>query len=359
MRLLVTGGAGFIGANFVNYWLKKHSEDYITVVDSLTYASDLKRLKVSFGCGRLVLLPLDIRNYKAMLDAMKDIDVVVHFAAETHVDRSLAGFEAEKLFMRTNYEGTMSLLHATKDAGVKRFHHVSTDEVFGDLEFDSKQKFHENFCYNAQNPYSISKAAADFGVRAFSRIRGLDFTLSNCTNNYGPFQTPEKLIPRSISLLLQNKKIQLYTDENGIAGKNVRDWLHVEDHCSAIEAIIEKGKIGETYCIGGNCELTNFQLIIKMFAEMHKITKINYEYETHVDFVKDRPGHDKRYAMSTEKIKKELDWQPNYTFETGLENTITWYLSDEGRSWLKTLEQTTNEVRKNQSKIFKGTINGN
>lgn len=350
MKLLVTGGAGFIGSNFVNHWLLNHKTDSIIVVDNLTYASNLRRLKVSFGTGRIVLLPLDIRDYKSMSKVIDmNIDAIVHFAAETHVDRSLSGYEAEKLFMRTNYEGTMSLLHAAKNAGVRRFHHVSTDEVFGDLEFDDK-KFHENFPYNAKNPYSISKAAADFAVRSFGTTYDLDFTISNCTNNYGPFQTPEKLIPRSILLLLEDKKVQLYTDENGVAGRNVRDWLHVTDHCTAIESILLKGKIGETYCVGGNSELTNFQLIMEMFEQMKKITGINYEYETHVDLVKDRPGHDKRYAMSTEKIKNELGWSPSYSLESGLQSTVMWYLSDEGKKWLKSMQMTSCEVRENQAK---------
>jgi dTDP-glucose 4,6-dehydratase len=350
MKLLVTGGAGFIGANFVNYWLKQHVDDYVVVVDILTYASDLQRLKSSFKTGRLVFLCLDIQDYKAMLLVMQNIDIVVHFAAETHVDRSLAGFEAEKFFMRTNYEGTISLLYAAHNVGVKRFHHVSTDEVFGSLQFESTEKFYENFNYNPHNPYSISKAAADFAVRAFSRTHALDFTLSNCTNNYGPFQTPEKLIPRSISLLLQNKKIQLYTDANGIPGANIRDWLHVEDHCSAIEAIILYGKVGETYCIGGNCELTNLELVKKILLIMSNITGQDFSFDSCVDFVKDRPGHDSRYAMSIEKIKKDLNWEPKYTFEQGLTSTIQWYLSIDGKNSLISLNNAIKDVRENQSK---------
>jgi dTDP-glucose 4,6-dehydratase len=353
MNLLVTGGAGFIGANFVNFWLKRHGGDNVKVVDILTYAGDRRRLLESEKTGRMVFLQADIQDFDAMRAAMAGIDTVVHFAAETHVDRSLAGLAAEKLFLRANVEGTFSLLHAAREAGVRRFHHVSTDEVFGDLGYGTKEKFHENFPYNPHNPYSISKAAADFAVRGFSRSHGLDFTVSNCTNNYGPFQTPEKVIPRSISLLLQDKKIQLYTDANGVPGPNIRDWLYVEDHCAAIEAIILKGRIGETYCVGGNCELTNSELIKRMLPIMSEVTGKTYSFESNVDFVKDRPGHDRRYAMDTAKIEKELGWKPAHTFEDGLRSTIRWYLSEAGKAWLQSLETMTHEVRKEQGRSVK------
>jgi dTDP-glucose 4,6-dehydratase len=350
MNLLVTGGAGFIGANFVNYWLRKHSADAITVLDKLTYAGDRRRLEESQNTGRMKFVQADIQDFNSVISAMSGIEIVVHFAAETHVDRSLAGLEAEKLFLRTNTEGTLCLLHAAKEAGVKRFHHVSTDEVFGDLDYGTSEKFHETFPYNPHNPYSISKAAADFAVRGFSRTHGLAFTLSNCTNNYGPFQTPEKVIPRSISLLLQDKKIQLYTDARGVPGPNIRDWLYVEDHCAAIEAILLSGKIGETYCIGGNCELTNLELVKRMLPIMSELTGKRYSFEASVDFVKDRPGHDRRYAMATTKMEQELGWRPAHTFEDGLRPTIAWYLSAEGKAWLKSLEMVTSEVRRGQSR---------
>jgi dTDP-glucose 4,6-dehydratase len=353
MNLLVTGGAGFIGANFVNFWINRHPEDTVKVVDILTYAGDRRRIIESEKTGRVLFLQADIQDFAAMRSAMDGVDTVVHFAAESHVDRSLAGLEAEKLFLRTNVEGTLALLHASKQAGIKRFHHVSTDEVFGELEYGTSEKFHETFPYNPHNPYSISKAAADFAVRGFSRSHGLAFTLSNCTNNYGPFQTPEKVIPRSISLLLQDKKVQLYTDARGVPGPNIRDWLYVEDHCAAIEAILLKGRVGETYCIGGNCELTNADLIKRMLPIISEVTGKTYTFASHVDFVKDRPGHDKRYAMATDKIKKELGWQPAHTFEQGIRSTINWYLSHEGKHWLKSIEETTQEVRKDQGKSLK------
>jgi dTDP-glucose 4,6-dehydratase len=354
MRLAITGGAGFIGANFVNYWMKRHPGDDVVVIDVMTYAGNMDRLLGVSNMPNFAFVKADIRDYDVLLGLLKGIDIVVHFAAETHVDRSLAGLEAEKLFFRTNVEGTMALLHASRGAGVKRFHHVSTDEVFGDLEFGSPEKFHENFHYNPHNPYSISKAAADFCVKGFARSYGLPFTLSNCTNNYGPYQTPEKIIPRSISLLLRNEKIQLYTDANGIPGPNIRDWLHVEDHCMAIEKILLSGKTGETYCVGGNSELTNHELVKRILALMSNITGREYTMESHVTFVKDRPGHDKRYAMRTDKMEQELSWKPQYTFETGFRSTVEWYMSDKGRAWLENLEENTAEVRLGQSEKLSG-----
>jgi dTDP-glucose 4,6-dehydratase len=353
MKIIVTGGAGFIGANFVNYWLARHREDTVAVVDKLTYAGDARRLEQSQGTGRLLFIQADIQDEVKMRAVMRGAEVVVHFAAETHVDRSLAGLEAEKLFLRTNVEGTFCLLHAAKDAGVKRFHHVSTDEVFGDLEYGTKDKFHETYPYGPNNPYSISKASADFAVRGFSRSYGLAYTLTNCSNNYGPYQTPEKVIPRSISLLLRDKKIQLYTDAQGNPGPNVRDWLYVEDHCCAIEAVLLKGRVGETYCIGGESELTNLELVEKILAIMSGETGKKFGIDSHVQYVKDRPGHDRRYAMGIDKIRGELGWSPAHTFEEGLRSTVKWYLSAEGRKWLSSLEDAAKEVRKDQGKKIK------
>ena len=350
MKLLVTGGAGFIGANFVNYWLRKHADDRVVVVDALTYAGNMDRLAPCQKDTRFEFIRADIQDYPTMKKAMQGIDGVVHFAAETHVDRSLAGLEAEKLFLRANVEGTIALLYAASEAGVKRFHHVSTDEVFGDLPYGTADKFHEEFPYNPHNPYSISKAAADFTVRSFSRRFDLPVTISNCTNNYGPFQTPEKVIPRSISLLLQNKKIELYTAKDGTPGPNVRDWLHVDDHCAAIERILLDGNIGETYCIGGHCELSNFELVKRILSLMSEITGKAFSVETHVAYVQDRPGHDKRYAMDTSKMESELAWRPHHTFETGFTSTLRWYMSVEGRTWLESLAKATDEVREGQGR---------
>jgi len=350
MRLLVTGGAGFIGANFVNYWLRGHAGDQVVVVDKLTYAGNMDRLSACTNDPRFEFVSADIQDYAAMTKAMQGIDCVVHFAAETHVDRSLAGLEAEKLFLRVNVEGTIALLYAAHEAGVKRFHHVSTDEVYGDLPYGVPDKFHEEFPYSPHNPYSISKAAADFAVRSFSRRFALPVTISNCTNNYGPFQTPEKVIPRSISLLLQNKKIELYTAKDGTPGPNVRDWLHVDDHCAAIERILVDGKIGETYCIGGHCELSNFELVKRILSVMSEIAGKSYSMETHVAYVQDRPGHDRRYAMDTAKMEAQLGWRPQHTFETGFTATVKWYTSVQGREWLESLTRATEEVRAGQGR---------
>ncbi len=348
MKLFITGGAGFIGSNFIRHWLNKYPKDEIIVFDNLTYAASLDRLPKDDQ--RLTFIKGDVCDYKATKKAMQGSDLVVHFAAETHVDRSLSGLEAEKLFFRTNVEGTMSVLHAAKENKVKRFHHISTDEVYGDLELDAKEIFHENFPYNPHNPYAISKAAADFAVKAFSRTCDLPVTISNCTNNYGPYQTPEKMIPRSILLLSKGEKIQLYTDQDGNPGKNVRDWLHTQDHCEAIEKIITDGKIGETYCIGGENELTNLDLVHAMLKEASKVMGENFTFDTHVELVKDRPGHDLRYAMDISKIKKELNWKPKISFKEGMKQTVGWYLSKEGQAWLKTLEESSQELRKDQSK---------
>jgi len=350
MKLLVTGGAGFIGANFVNYWVKNHPEDWVIVFDKLTYAGNLDRLPLLKNSSSLVTFTQgDILNYGIVCDMLKgEIDTIVHFAAESHVDKSLSGIEAERLFNSTNLDGTITLLHAAHKMGVKRFHHVSTDEVFGDLDYED-DPFNEDSPYNPHNPYAVSKAAADFAVRSFARSHDLKYTISNCTNNYGPFQTPEKVIPRSILLLLQNKKIELYTDEKGIPGKNIRDWIFVEDHCRAIESIILKGVAGETYCIGGNCELSNLELIERVLSAMSKQLDKTFFMKAHVSKVKDRPGHDLRYAMNISKIRSELGWIPKYSFNEGFELTMKWYLSDEGQKWLKSVEATSKEVREDQS----------
>jgi dTDP-glucose 4,6-dehydratase len=350
MRLVVTGGAGFIGANFVNYWMQRRQNDDMIVLDAMTYAGNLDRLAEVKDLPGFTFVQGDIQDSRLLSKLLKGVDTVVHFAAETHVDRSLAGLEAEKVFFRTNVEGTVALLHASREAGVKRFHHVSTDEVFGDLEFGATEKFHEKFPYNPHNPYAISKAAADFCVRGFARSYGLPYTLSNCTNNYGPFQTPEKIIPRSISLLVRNEKIQLYTDAQGIPGPNIRDWLYVEDHCQAIESIILSGKPVETYCVGGSAELTNYELVKRILGIMAEVTGRPYSVESNVEFVKDRPGHDKRYAMNTAKIQRELGWKPRHSFDTGFLSTVEWYMSKEGQAWLTSLEASTEEVREGQGK---------
>lgn len=351
MKLLVTGGAGFIGANFVNYWMSEHSGDEITVLDKLTYAGNLDRLNKVSDLPGYNFVQGDIQDFDLARKLCEGVDTLVHFAAESHVDRSLGGLEAEKLFLRTNAEGTATLLHAAHEAGVRRFHHVSTDEVFGELELEGDDKFDEHTPYAPKNPYSISKATSDFIVQCFARTHGLEITISNCTNNYGPYQTPEKMIPRSIALLSQNRRIQLYTDAQGNPGRNVRDWLYVEDHCRGIEAVLLKGTPGQTYCFGGNSEMTNYELVERILKVMSEIKGQGYSMDSHVAFVKDRPGHDLRYAMSTAKVQDQLGWQPQHSFEQGFDSTVRWYLSDEGQAWLEAYKTASDEVRRDQGKV--------
>ncbi|PJE67242.1 dTDP-glucose 4,6-dehydratase [Candidatus Shapirobacteria bacterium CG10_big_fil_rev_8_21_14_0_10_40_9] len=355
MKLLVTGGAGFIGSNFIHYWLKRYPGDEIVNLDALTYAGHLENLRDIEGKPNYKFIHGDICDPKIVRKAMEGADVVVHFAAESHVDRSLSGLENEIRFYRTNVEGTATLLQAAHEAGVKRFHHISTDEVFGDLSYDSKEKFHEGSPSNLHSPYAISKAAADFRVRAFAREilskegSPFPFTISNCTNNYGPYQTPEKIVPRFILLLLEGKPVPIYTDAEGNMGRNVRDWLHVEDHCEAIDLILKKGKEGETYCIGGNCELSNLELTEKILEKMGK-----EPFERWVTPVADRPGHDRRYAMDTTKIEGELGWKPHHTFAEGLRETIEWYTTGEGREWVESLRELSTKVHEGQDKSVRG-----
>ena len=349
MNILITGGAGFIGSNFVRYWAKQYPKDKVIVLDKLTYAGDRNRISDVESSGNVEFVEGDIQDIKLVDSIMHSVQTVVHFAAETHVDRSLAGFEAEQTFYRTNIEGTSVLLHAAHKYSVQRFHHVSTDEVFGDLDFQDTKKFNEEFPYHPNNPYSISKAAADYLVHSFFRTYSLPITVSNCTNNYGPYQTPEKIIPRSISLLLQGEKIPLYTNAEGMPGTNVRDWLHVVDHCRAIEKILISGKIGETYCVGGNAEKSNLQLVNEILDIFSKETGHLVSFENNVELVSDRPGHDRRYAMSAGKLERELQWRPVHTITTGLRETIHWYLSDVGQHWLESLVKTSNDVRIGQS----------
>ena len=351
MHILVTGGAGFIGSNFVRYWMDSYPNDQMTVVDALTYAGHMENLVGYNERPNFRMVHADINEYDVMREAMNGVDLVVHFAAETHVDRSLGGLDMERAFYRSNIEGTATLLHAAKDAGVKHFHHVSTDEVFGDLDFDASEIFHEEFAYNPHSPYAVSKAASDYVVRGFGHTHHFPVTISNCTNNYGPYQTPEKMIPRSIALLLNGQKLKLYTDADGIPGRNVRDWLHVQDHCEAIDRIIRNGKVGETYCVGGNSELSNYQLVETLLDMMSEITGDDYSIDTHVEYVSDRPGHDRRYAMDTSKMKNELDWQPRYTFADGFLDTVRWYTSPDGKAWLDAMHHNTTEVRADQEKV--------
>lgn len=319
MRLLVTGGAGFIGANFIIYWLKAHPDDEIVNFDKLTYAGNLENLKAVEKNPNYRFIQGDICDTGATTLAMKGIDTVVHFAAESHVDRSI--LEAAP-FVMTNVVGTQVLLDAAFKAKVTRFHHVSTDEVFGSLPLEGSEKFDEHTPYDPRSPYSASKAGSDHLVRAYHHTFGLPVTITNCSNNYGPFQFPEKLIPLAITNLMEGKKVPVYGD-----GLYVRDWLHVDDHCRAIDAVLSRGKEGETYCIGGLTEdVNNLGIIHKILALMGKDAR-------EIEYVKDRPGHDRRYAIDWIKIREELDWKPEHDFDTWLANTVEWYREHE--EWWK------------------------
>jgi dTDP-glucose 4,6-dehydratase len=320
MKLLVTGGAGFIGSNFIHYILKKHPAYEIVNLDLLTYAGNLENLKELENNPHYKFVKGDVADYALVDDLVKGVDVIVHFAAESHVDRSILD---SKSFIQTNVLGTHALLEAARNNGNVRFHHVSTDEVFGSLEAGAPG-FNEETAYDPRSPYSASKAASDHLVRAYFHTYGLPITISNCSNNYGPYHFPEKLIPLFITNLIEGKKIPLYGD-----GTHVRDWLYVEDHCSAIDAIIHQGKIGETYCVGGNSEKTNKEITSAILKLMDK-------GEEMIEFVKDRPGHDRRYAIDATKIKRELNWEPSISFEEGLQKTLEWYRNNE--SWWKNIK---------------------
>lgn len=319
MNILVTGGCGFIGSNYILKKLKEDKSCKIINLDKLTYAGNLNNLISLKNNPRYKFIQGDICDVTLVNSIVKDIDLIVHFAAESHVDRSI--LNAEK-FIKTNVLGTFVLLEAAKNNGNIRFHHVSTDEVFGSLGKTSK--FNENTPYNPKSPYSASKASSDHLVRSYFHTYNLPVTISNCSNNYGPYQYPEKLIPLFITNLIEGKKVPIYGD-----GMNVRDWIHVYDHNEAVNLIIKKGKIGETYCIGTNCELTNLQITKNI------LTEFNYNEEM-IKHVVDRKGHDFRYAIDSSKIRKELNWTSKYTFKDGLKSTIEWYKNN--KDWWKRLK---------------------
>ena len=319
MKLLITGGAGFIGSNFVYFQLQNHPEDEFICLDALTYAGNLETLQPAMQHGNFKFVKGDIadRAFVYELFAAEKPDIVVNFAAESHVDRSI--LEPE-LFLKTNIIGTGVLMDACRKYGVKRYHQVSTDEVYGDLPLDRPDLFFtEETPLHTSSPYSASKASADLLVLAYHRTYGLPVTISRCSNNYGPYHFPEKLIPLMIINALHDKKLPVYG-----TGENVRDWLYVEDHCSAIDLIIRKGRVGEVYNIGGHNEKTNLEVVKTILKELGK-------GEDLIAFVKDRPGHDRRYAIDPAKIHKELGWLPQTSFAEGIKKTIKWYLANE--SW--------------------------
>jgi len=333
MKLLVTGGAGFIGSNFILYWLKNHPKDGIINLDLLTYAGNLENLKSVEGHKNYQFVRGDIADGELveMILGQGKVDIIVHFAAESHVDNSI---KESGVFVRTNVLGTHVLLEKARHIAARatvakkkniHFHHISTDEVFGSLELESSKKFNEETPYGPHSPYSASKAASDHLVRAYFHTHGLPVTITNCSNNYGPYQFPEKFIPLFITNLLENKKVPLYGD-----GLNVRDWLYVEDHCRAIDAVIRKGKAGETYCVGGNSEKSNIEIAKLLIKKLNRSEK-------YIQPVADRLGHDRRYAIDAGKIERELGWKPAVSFDEGIDRTIEWYKKN--KEWWKKLKK--------------------
>ena len=319
MNILVTGGAGFIGSNFIYYMLDKYKDYKIVCLDKLTYAGNLSTLKKAFENPNFKFVKGDISDREFVFELFKEeyFDVVVNFAAESHVDRSI---EDPEIFLKTNVIGTQVLMDAARKFGVKRFHQVSTDEVYGDLPLDRPDLlFTEETPLRPSSPYSASKAAADLLVLAYYRTYKLPVTISSCSNNYGPYHFPEKLIPLMIIRALNDQSLPVYGD-----GRNVRDWLYVEDHCSAIDLIIHHGREGEVYNVGGRNERSNLEVVKTILKELGKPEEL-------ITFVKDRPGHDLRYAIDPTKIKNELGWEPKTSFEEGIKKTIKWYLDN--RDW--------------------------
>ena len=314
--ILVTGGAGFIGSNFVYYMLQKHPDYKIVCIDSLTYAGNLETLADAMKNPMFRFVKGDITDRKTVYALFEEekFSAVVNFAAESHVDRSI---EEPEIFLKTNILGTQVLLDASRKYGNIRYHQVSTDEVYGDLPLDRPDLFFtEETPIHTSSPYSASKASADLLVMAYHRTYGLPVTISRCSNNYGPYHFPEKLIPLMIANALADKSLPVYGD-----GKNVRDWLYVEDHCKAIDMILENGRIGEVYNIGGHNERTNLEVVKTVLSILGKSEDL-------ITFVKDRPGHDMRYDINTTKIRNELGWYPETTFEKGIEKTVKWYLAN-------------------------------
>lgn len=336
MKVLVTGGAGFIGGNFVHYMLKKHPSYEIICLDLLTYAGNMETLASVIDNENFTFVKGDIadRTFIYQLFEKEKPDVIVNFAAESHVDRSI---ENPEVFLQTNVIGTNVLLDACKKCGIQRYHQVSTDEVYGDLPLDKPDLFFtEETPIQTSSPYSASKAAADLLVQAYHRTFKLPVTISRCSNNYGPYHFPEKLIPLMIANALNDKKLPVYG-----TGDNVRDWLYVEDHCSAIDLIIHNGRIGEVYNIGGHNERTNLEVVQTIIRELGKD-------ESLIQFVTDRLGHDRRYAIDATKIKTELGWEPTTLFGEGIKKTIKWYLDN--KSWWERI--ISGEYQKYYEKMY-------
>lgn len=330
MKFLVTGGAGFIGGNYLHIMTKKYPDDEFLCLDSLTYAGNMETLSPIMDKKNFKFVKGDIRDrdFVYSLFEKEHFDYVINFAAESHVDRSI---ENPQIFLETNIIGVSVLMDACRKFGIKRYHQVSTDEVYGDLPLDRPDLlFHEDTPLHTSSPYSSSKASADLLVLAYHRTYGLPVTISRCSNNYGPYQFPEKLIPLMIQKARKNEKLPVYGD-----GKNVRDWLHVSDHCKAIDLIVRNGRDGEIYNVGGHNERSNLQVVETILKALGKDDSL-------IEHVKDRLGHDRRYAICPDKIEKELGWKPEYNFDTGIAETIKWNV--ENQEWLDHVE--SGEYRK-------------
>jgi len=333
MKILITGGAGFIGSNYVHFRHENYPDDEIYVLDKLTYAGNLDNLSDIIDDSRVHFVQGDITD-KAFIDALfekEKFDIVVNFAAETHVDRSITG---PSIFVLTNIVGTHNLLEASRLNGVKRYHQVSTDEVYGDLGTDSKDYFTESTPIAPNCPYAASKASADLLVRSYFETYQMPVTITRCSNNYGPYQFPEKLVPYFFRLIAENKPVPVYGD-----GKNVRDWLYVIDHCSAIDLVLNKGKIGDVYNVGGNNEKTNLEITKFLLTFLGKD-------ESLITYVNDRLAHDRRYAIDSTKLQNELGWKPSVNFAEGIQKTFDWYKAHE--DWAKKLMNKLEE-RKHQT----------
>lgn len=316
MNIIVTGGAGFIGGNFMHYMVNKYPNDNIICIDSLTYAGNMETLEPIKDRSNYKFYKVDITDRKSIYEIFEKEkpDYCINFAAESHVDRSV---ENPEIFLKTNILGTQVLMDACRKYGIKRYHQVSTDEVYGDLPLERLDlQFDETYPIKTSSPYSASKASADLLAMAYHRTFKLPCTISRCSNNYGPYHFPEKLIPLMISRALNDEKLPVYGE-----GKNVRDWLYVEDHCRAIDMIVRNGRDGEVYNVGGHEERANIDIVKLILKKLDKP-------ESLIEFVKDRPGHDLRYAMNPAKLEKELGWKPSVTFEEGIDKTIAWYLNN-------------------------------
>jgi len=317
MKIAITGGAGFIGSNFVHHMVEHHPDYELSIIDKLTYAGNLENLSGVLSNPRVRFVRIDICDPQ-IVDLLRGCDAVVHFAAESHVDRSI---EDAAPFIRTNVEGTQRIIEASRQVGVSRFLQVSTDEVYGSLTLASGTKFTETSPLNPTSPYAASKAAADLVVMSYFKTHGFPAIITRCSNNYGPYQFPEKFIPLMIAQAMDGQPLPVYGD-----GMNVRDWIHVSDHCRALDLILHKGSIGEIYNVGGDCELPNLAVIRTVLARLSRA-------ETLIQFVTDRLAHDRRYALDFGKLSLRLKWEPSIRFEEGLSSTITWYHNN--RAWLE------------------------